>query len=248
MQVIFARMSLDEIVKDITVELKLNARNEAHVQNRHGQGHRGHREYRDHQVKGDKAGSAEDRTGSSEDDWTQEEQEEGHFFAFVAHNMREQGQDRSRWNRLESRFHKNRKEPRRIGNLPLSFREHRSQQGGCWVCYREGNNDAHDHSNARYRRQTRKSTSPPILRISPKQPHIANWKAKGGDVGKGKGRGQGKGGEKGFVAGPGQERRVRSIEEVAEDMLRTSNELKAQQCGGQSHGAWQPECAAANQV
>ena len=44
MQVIFARMSLDEIVKYITVELKLNAQNEAHVQGRQGQGHRGHRE------------------------------------------------------------------------------------------------------------------------------------------------------------------------------------------------------------
>ena len=32
MQVIFARMSLDEIVKYITVELKLNAKNEAYVQ------------------------------------------------------------------------------------------------------------------------------------------------------------------------------------------------------------------------
>ena len=32
MQIIFARMSLDEIVKYITVELKLNAKNEAHVQ------------------------------------------------------------------------------------------------------------------------------------------------------------------------------------------------------------------------
>ena len=39
MQVIFARMSLDEIVKYITVELKLNAKNEAHVQDRQGHGH-----------------------------------------------------------------------------------------------------------------------------------------------------------------------------------------------------------------
>ena len=38
MQVIFARMSLDEIVKYITVELKLNAKNEAHVQDRQGHG------------------------------------------------------------------------------------------------------------------------------------------------------------------------------------------------------------------
>ena len=44
MQVIIARMSLDEIVKYITVELKLNAKNEAHVQDRHGHGQRGHRE------------------------------------------------------------------------------------------------------------------------------------------------------------------------------------------------------------
>ena len=36
MQVIFASMSLDEIVKYITVELKLNAKNEAHVQDRQG--------------------------------------------------------------------------------------------------------------------------------------------------------------------------------------------------------------------
>ena len=42
MQVIFARMSLDEIVKYITLELKLNVKNEAHVQDRHGQGQRGH--------------------------------------------------------------------------------------------------------------------------------------------------------------------------------------------------------------
>ena len=39
MQVIFARMSLEEIVKYITVELKLNAKNEAHVQDRQGHGH-----------------------------------------------------------------------------------------------------------------------------------------------------------------------------------------------------------------
>ena len=42
MQVIFARMSLDEIVKYVTVEQKLNAKNEAQVQDRQGQGHRGH--------------------------------------------------------------------------------------------------------------------------------------------------------------------------------------------------------------
>ena len=100
MQFIFARMTLDEIVKYITVELKLNAKNEAHVQDRQGQGHRGHREDRQHrEVKGDTVGTAEEGSGSSQDLWTattREDHEEANFFAFVAHNMKEHGQDRSR--------------------------------------------------------------------------------------------------------------------------------------------------------
>ena len=68
MQVIFARMSLDEIVKYITVELKLNAENEAHVQDRQGHGHRGHREDRQHrEVQGDTVGTAEEGSGSGQD-------------------------------------------------------------------------------------------------------------------------------------------------------------------------------------
>ena len=92
-------------------------------------------------------GTAEERSGSDQDLWTattREDHEEAHFCAFVAHNMKEHGQDRSRWNRLDPRT-KKRKELRRIGRLPLSFREHRSQQTGCWVCYGKGNNHAHDH-------------------------------------------------------------------------------------------------------
>ena len=60
MQVIFARMSLDGIVKYITVELKLNAKNEAHVQDRQGHGHQDHQEDRQHrEVKEDTVGTAE---------------------------------------------------------------------------------------------------------------------------------------------------------------------------------------------
>ena len=134
MQVIFARMSLYEIAKYITVELELNAKNEAHVQDRQGQGHRGHREDRKHrEVKEDTVGTAEEGSGSRQDLWTEttrEDHEEAHFFAFVAHNMKEHGQDRSRWNRLDPRT-KNRREPRRVGNPPLSFRKYRSQHDGC---------------------------------------------------------------------------------------------------------------------
>ena len=82
----------------------------------------------------------------------------------------------------------------------------------------------------------------------PKEQRISDWKAKGGDGGKGQGKGQGKGGGGGYGGGPGQDPRVRSIEEVAEDMLRTLEELKAQQRGGQSPGGSQPEGAAGSQV
>ena len=100
MQVIFARISLDEILKYITVELKLSAKNEAHVQDRQGHGHRGHREDRQHrEVQGDTVGTAEEGSGSGQDLWTattREDHEEARFYAFVAHNMKEHGQDRSR--------------------------------------------------------------------------------------------------------------------------------------------------------
>ena len=68
MQVIFARMSLEKIVKYITVELKRNAKNKAHVQDRQGHGHRGHREDRQHrEVQGDTVGTAEEGSGSGQD-------------------------------------------------------------------------------------------------------------------------------------------------------------------------------------
>ena len=252
MQVIFARMSLDEIVKYITVELKLNAKNEAHVQDRQGQGHRGHREDRQHrEVKGDTVGTAEEGSGSGQDLWTattREDHEEAHFFAFVAHNMNEHGQDRSRWNRLGPRVNQNRKEPRRIGNPPLSFRKYRSQHDGCWVCYGKGNNHAHDHRHCKVYEEDKKTYFAAHPDEKPKEQRIADWKAKGGDSGKGQGKGQWKGGGKGYGGGPGPDRRVRSIEEVAEDMLRTLEELKAQQRGGQSLSGSQQEGAAAGHV
>ena len=251
MQVAFARMSLDEIVKYITVELKLNAKNEAHVQDRQGQGHRGHREDRHHrEVNGDTVGIAEEGSGSGHHLWTattQEDHEEAHCFAFIAHNMKENGQDRSRWNRLDPRT-KNRRELRRIGNPPLSFREYRSQHTGCWVCYGEAKNHAHDHRHCKVYEEDKKTYFTAHPDKKPKEQRIADWKAKGGDGGKVQGKGQGKGGGKGYGGGPGPDRCGRSIEEVAEDMLRTLEELKPQQRGGQSLSGSQQEGAAAGHV
>ena len=246
MKVIFARMSLDEIVKYITLELKLNAKNEAHVQDRHGHGQRGHREDRHHrEIQEDTANSAEDGSGSGQDHWSREDHEEAHFFAFVAHNVKNNGQDRSRWSQVGP---KKSKEPRRIGNPPLSFREYRSQHDGCWVCYGKGNNHAHDHRQCKVYEADKKAYFAAHPEKKPKEQRISDWKAKGRDGGKGQGKGEGKGGGRGYGGGPGQNRRVRSIEEVAEDMLRTLEELKAQQRGGQSPGGSQPEGAAGSQV
>ena len=233
------------------MELKLNAKNEAHVQDRQGHGHQGHREDRhQREVKGDTVGTAEEGSGSSQDlstVTTPEDHEEAHFFAFVAHNMKENGQDRSRWNRLDPRT-KNRREPRRIGNPPLWFHEYRSQHTGCWVCYGKGNNHAHDHRHCKVYEEDKKTYFAAHPDRKPKQQRIADWKAKGRDGGKGQGKGQGKGRGKAYGGGPGPDRRVRSIEEVAEDMLRTLEELKAQQCGGQSLSGSQQEGAAAGHV
>ena len=188
MQVIFARMSLNEIVKYITVELKLNAKNEAHLQDRQGQGHRGHRENRhQREVKGDTVGTAEEGSGSGQDLWTAttpEDHEEAHFFAVVAHNMKEHGQERSRWNCLDPRT-KNREEPRSSGNPPLSFPEYRSQHDDCWVCYGKGNNHAHDHRHCKVYEDDKKTYFAAHPDKKPKEQRIADWKAKGGDGGKG---------------------------------------------------------------
>ena len=139
-------------------------------------------------------------------------------------------------------------EPQRIGNPPLPIRKYRSQHTACWVCYGKGNNHAHDHRHCKVYEEDKKTYFAVHTDKKPQEQRIADWKAKGGDGGKGQGKGQGKGGGKGYGGGPGPDRRVRLIEEVAEDMLRTLEELKAQQRGGQSPSGSQQEGAAAGQV
>ena len=159
--------------------------------------------------------------------------------------MKNHGQDWSTWGQVGP---KKSREPRRIGNPPLSFREYRSQHDGCWVCYGKGNNHAHDHRQCKVYEADKKAYFAAHPEKKPKEQRISDWKAKGGEGGKGQGKGQGKGGRRGYGGGPGQDRRVRSIGEVAEDMLRMLEELKAQQRGGQSPGGSQPEGAAGSQV
>ena len=162
--------------------------------------------------------------------------------------MKEHGQDRSTWNHLDPRFNKNRREPRKIGNPLLSFREYRSQHDGCWVCYGKGNNHAHDHRHCKVYEADKKAYFAAHPDKKSKEQRIADLEAKVGDGGKCQGEGQGKGGGKGYGGGPGPDRGVRSIEEVAEDMVMTLEELKARQRGGQSLGGSQQEGAATGHI
>ena len=166
MQVIFARMSLDEIVKYITVELKLNAKNEAHVQDRHGHGQRGHREDCHHrEIQEDTANSAEDGSGSGQDHWSREDHEEAHFFAFVAHNVGTMGRigpDGAGW------------DPRRAKSQGGSgTHRSRSESTGLSTTV-AGSVTARETTmhtttvSARCMRRTRRPTSPPNPRRSPR--------------------------------------------------------------------------------
>ena len=77
-----------------------------------------------------------------------EDHEEAHLFAFVAHNRKEHGQDKSKWRRAPPRGGMG-KPPRRIGNLPLSFKEYRREYDGCWICYGKNLPQKHDCNTSR---------------------------------------------------------------------------------------------------
>ena len=63
-------------------------------------------------------------------------------FAFMAHNTKAYGHAKAKWRKAPARQGK---EPRRIGNPPLSFTEYLREHGGCWVCYGKERSHKHDH-------------------------------------------------------------------------------------------------------
>ena len=61
--------------------------------------------------------------------------------SFVAHNLSNQGKDRSKWQPVNR---KQQKEPRRVGSPALTLKEYITKyRKGCFVFY--GRNQAHDH-------------------------------------------------------------------------------------------------------
>ena len=144
LQMIPARMSLDSIIQYVSVELKPNSKNEAHLKDRHNHGNDDRRKDRHHrEVQDDCGESSENGEGSSGgESLTQEDHEEAHFFAFVVQNTKEHGQDQWKLRRAPPRGGI-RKPPRRIGNPALFFKEYRREPDGCWMCY--GKNVPHKH-------------------------------------------------------------------------------------------------------
>ena len=132
LQMIPARMSLDSILQYASVKLKLNSKKKRHIKDCHNHGTHDRREDRTHQdIQEHQGTSSEDGEGSSgADTGTREDREEAHFFAFVADNKKEHGQDKSKWRRAPRRGGMG-KSPHRIGDPLLSSKEYREEHDGC---------------------------------------------------------------------------------------------------------------------
>ena len=92
--------------------------------------------------------------------------------AFMAYNLHK-GKDRGSWKPLQKVCKKRKKkEPRRVGDPPLSFEEFiRAHPQGCFVCYGRSSPFQHDHGSARSTRPTRRRTR---KRTGPKKRTSAN--------------------------------------------------------------------------
>ena len=153
-----ARMSLESIVQYISVELKLNKKNEAGLKDRYDRKndykYRGHDDRRHHdpqhredpqhrQIRGD--GELTNEENNDIDmDVNNNEKAEYHFFAFIAVNTKSFGNNPSKWGRTPPCAGK---PPRRVADPTLSLEEYMKKYKGCCVCYGKGNSHQRDHTN-----------------------------------------------------------------------------------------------------
>ena len=209
-----ARMSLDSIIQYVSVELKLNSKNEAHMKDLHNHGNHNCREDRHHrEVQDDRSGSSEDAGGES---MTQKDHQEAHFFALVAHNTKEHWQDKSKWRRAPPRGGMG-KPPRRIGNPPLSSKEYWQEHDGCWICCGKNLPHKHDPKMCKIYAEEKKAYFQTHPEKVPKEKRMEAWK-----------RGQSAGGRSGGQ-GHGGDCRFPEIEEVADSLMRRMEAPKALQ-------------------
>ena len=191
MQMIRARMSLDSIVQSVSVELKLNSQNEAHIKDGHGNGNREGRDGRkyraiqvDPTVGGDRSqdpGSEDGKASSGGEYMTGEDHEDAHFFAFVAHNTKVYGHDKGKWRKAPPLQGK---EPRRIGNPPLTFTVYRREHGGCWVCYGKGRSHKHAHKTCKVYEENKRACFEAHPEKVPKEKQIDELKKRQADGGR----------------------------------------------------------------
>ena len=164
---------------------------------------------------------------------TQEDHEDAHFFAFVAHNTEAYGDDKAKWRKAPPRQGK---EPRRIGNPPLRFTEYRREHGTCWFCCGKGRSHKDDHKTCNVYEEDKRAYFPADLEKVPKEKRIQEWKkrqaARGRHVG----------------SSHGGDRRIRQIDEVAESLREATEDLKILQelMGGQGQRDSQHDGAAVN--
>ena len=97
--------------------------------------------------------------------------EEAHFFLFVAESTKEHGQDKLIWRRAAPRGGMQR-QPRRIGNPPLSVKEYRWEHDRCWICYGKNFPMKHDHKTCKVYTQDKRAYFEVHHRNVPKEKHI----------------------------------------------------------------------------
>ena len=159
LQAIPARMSCDEILEWVGEEVLKEYRNLHHTRglrpgdrdvNYVGDGPGG-------EAAMDPAGADGDETLVDDDD--DDEPAEMAVCAFVANNL-SAGNNRGSWKPLQPGWKKKEKrDPRRIGDPPLSFGEFiRAHPQGCFVCYGRKKGFNHDHRSCPITRPTRRLT------------------------------------------------------------------------------------------
>ena len=141
LQAIPARMSCDEILQWVGEEVLKEYRNLHHTRGlRPGD--------RDVNYVGEGSGgeAAMDPEGADGNEALDDEPAEVAVCAFVANNLNT-GSNRGSWKPLEKGWKKKeKKDPRRIGDPPLSFAEFvRAHSQGCLVCYGRNKGFNHDH-------------------------------------------------------------------------------------------------------
>jgi len=143
LQPIPMRMTCDEVLQWVGEEVLKEYKNHHHSRDWQSAGER-----RSINAVGERGSSEPEQSSDSERDDPQgiPEPTEEEVWAFVAHNL-PKGPHRSKWRTLDKGWKdKERKEPRRIGDPPLSFSEFRqTHPSGCFTCYGRGVGFEHDH-------------------------------------------------------------------------------------------------------